>query len=72
MVAPAMQMAEKLAGEGISCAVINARFVKPLDEDLLEELRQVLLGRGGNEGAPRAGDRRGAARRDSHFDPTWT
>jgi 1-deoxy-D-xylulose-5-phosphate synthase len=35
MVAPAMRMAEKLTGEGISCAVINARFVKPLDEELI-------------------------------------
>jgi 1-deoxy-D-xylulose-5-phosphate synthase len=35
MVAPAMRIAEQLAEEGISCAVINARFVKPLDEDLL-------------------------------------
>jgi 1-deoxy-D-xylulose-5-phosphate synthase len=35
MVAPALQIAEKLAREGVSCAVINARFVKPLDEELL-------------------------------------
>jgi 1-deoxy-D-xylulose-5-phosphate synthase len=35
MVAPAMRAAERLAVEGISCAVINARFVKPLDEELL-------------------------------------
>ncbi len=35
MVAPALRIAEKLAEEGISCAVINARFVKPLDEGLL-------------------------------------
>ena len=35
MVAPSMQVADKLAGEGISCSVINARFVKPLDEELI-------------------------------------
>jgi 1-deoxy-D-xylulose-5-phosphate synthase len=35
MVTPALRIAERLAGEGISCAVINARFVKPLDEELL-------------------------------------
>jgi 1-deoxy-D-xylulose-5-phosphate synthase len=35
MVAPTLLIAEKLAEEGISCAVINARFVKPLDEELL-------------------------------------
>jgi len=35
MVAPALDLAGKLAGEGISCAVINARFVKPLDEELI-------------------------------------
>jgi 1-deoxy-D-xylulose-5-phosphate synthase len=35
MVAPALRIAERLAGEGISCAVINARFVKPLDEELI-------------------------------------
>ncbi len=35
MVAPALAAAERLAAEGISCAVINARFAKPLDEELL-------------------------------------
>ena len=30
-VVPAMRAAERLAQEGISAAVINARFVKPLD-----------------------------------------
>ena len=35
MVGPAMALAERLELEGISCAVINARFVKPLDADLL-------------------------------------
>jgi len=35
MVAPAVRAAEKLAEEGISCAVVNARFAKPLDEELI-------------------------------------
>ncbi len=37
MVAPALTLAETLAAEGRSCAVINARFVKPLDAPLLHE-----------------------------------
>jgi 1-deoxy-D-xylulose-5-phosphate synthase len=35
MVDPALRAAETLAAEGISCAVINARFIKPLDADLI-------------------------------------
>ena len=35
MVEPALQAAETLAQEGLSCAVINARFVKPLDSVLI-------------------------------------
>ena len=36
MVAPAQALAERLQQEeGLSCAVINARFVKPLDEELI-------------------------------------
>ena len=35
MVAPALALAETLAAEGLSCAVINARFIKPLDETLI-------------------------------------
>jgi 1-deoxy-D-xylulose-5-phosphate synthase len=35
MVAPAMAVAGRLEAEGISCAVINARFVKPLDAELI-------------------------------------
>jgi 1-deoxy-D-xylulose-5-phosphate synthase len=34
-VAPAMEAAEQLAAEGISAGVVNARFVKPLDRDLI-------------------------------------
>jgi len=42
MVMPAMQAAERLAEDGISAAVVNARFVKPLDADLIARIaRQV-------------------------------
>jgi 1-deoxy-D-xylulose-5-phosphate synthase len=34
-VLPALQAAERLAEEGISAAVVNARFVKPLDHALI-------------------------------------
>ena len=35
MVPPAQDLARSLEGEGLSVAVINARFVKPLDTDLI-------------------------------------
>jgi 1-deoxy-D-xylulose-5-phosphate synthase len=35
MVYPAMQAAEKLASAGIDATVVNARFVKPLDEEMI-------------------------------------
>ena len=35
MVAPSIEAAERLSKEGISVAVINARFIKPLDEDMI-------------------------------------
>jgi 1-deoxy-D-xylulose-5-phosphate synthase len=38
MVTPAVQAARLLKAEGISVAVINARFIKPLDQALLQEL----------------------------------
>jgi len=38
MVYPAKQAAEILQGEGISAAVVNARFVKPLDTELLSQV----------------------------------
>ena len=37
MVAVAEQAAEKLASEGIEATVINARFIKPLDERLIRQ-----------------------------------
>ncbi|HEX9082590.1 MAG TPA: 1-deoxy-D-xylulose-5-phosphate synthase [Holophagaceae bacterium] len=35
MVDPALRAAESLAAEGLECAVINARFIKPLDAELI-------------------------------------
>jgi 1-deoxy-D-xylulose-5-phosphate synthase len=40
MVQPARQAAELLAADGIDCAVVNARFLKPLDHSMLELLLQ--------------------------------
>jgi 1-deoxy-D-xylulose-5-phosphate synthase len=40
MVQPAQQAAELLTADGIACAVINARFLKPLDHAMLELLLQ--------------------------------
>jgi 1-deoxy-D-xylulose-5-phosphate synthase len=40
MVRPAQEAAELLAPDGIDCAVVNARFIKPLDHAMLELLLQ--------------------------------
>jgi 1-deoxy-D-xylulose-5-phosphate synthase len=40
MVPPAVQAADLLAAEGIECAVVNCRFLKPLDSAMLESLVQ--------------------------------
>jgi 1-deoxy-D-xylulose-5-phosphate synthase len=40
MVAPALEAAELLARQGIAAAVVDARFVKPLDEKLILDLAQ--------------------------------
>jgi 1-deoxy-D-xylulose-5-phosphate synthase len=40
MVLPALGAAELLAAEGIDCAVVNCRFLKPLDNAMLESLVQ--------------------------------
>jgi 1-deoxy-D-xylulose-5-phosphate synthase len=37
MVNPSLKVAERLAEEGMSCAVINARYLKPMDEELVLE-----------------------------------
>jgi 1-deoxy-D-xylulose-5-phosphate synthase len=41
-VAEAMKAAEQLKEEGVSVAVINARFVKPLDKDLIREVAKKV------------------------------
>lgn len=38
MVSHAVQAAEQLATEGIECEVINARFVKPLDTNMIDDI----------------------------------
>jgi 1-deoxy-D-xylulose-5-phosphate synthase len=38
MVQPALAAAEQLAGEGIDCAVVNCRFIKPMDQAMLDGL----------------------------------
>lgn len=37
---PAIEASEQLAREGISCAVINSRFIKPLDRDCIIEFAE--------------------------------
>ncbi|QWV96296.1 1-deoxy-D-xylulose-5-phosphate synthase [Geomonas nitrogeniifigens] len=43
MVGPAREAAAALSGEGIEVAVMNARFVKPLDAELILELARTGL-----------------------------
>ena len=38
MVQPALGAAERLAAEGVDCTVVNCRFIKPMDDRMLEEL----------------------------------
>jgi 1-deoxy-D-xylulose-5-phosphate synthase len=40
MVKPAIAAAEELVTEGIEAEVINCRYLKPMDEDLLAQLGQ--------------------------------
>jgi len=40
MVHPALAAAEVLAGEGIACEVVDMRFIKPLDEEVLASIWQ--------------------------------
>jgi 1-deoxy-D-xylulose-5-phosphate synthase len=46
LVQPSLEAAERLAGEGLDCSVINARFAKPLDSGLIlaeaEKTRRLL------------------------------
>ena len=44
MVAPALANAERLAAQGIQCAVIDARFVKPLDAELINTWARQVRG----------------------------
>lgn len=41
MVYPAVEAAQKLASEKIDCTVVNARFIKPLDNELFLELAKA-------------------------------
>ena len=41
MVYPALKAAEQLAREGIEAMVVNARFVKPIDEDMVRQAAQT-------------------------------
>ena len=43
-VAPAVAAAERLAQDGISVAVVNARFVKPLDDELIGSVARRVRG----------------------------
>lgn len=43
MVCPALAAAEALEAHGISAQVVNARFVKPLDHELLESLAHARI-----------------------------
>jgi 1-deoxy-D-xylulose-5-phosphate synthase len=40
MVQPARGAADQLAADGVDCAVVNCRFLKPMDEGMLEALAQ--------------------------------
>jgi 1-deoxy-D-xylulose-5-phosphate synthase len=40
MCAPALEAADMLAGNGIEATVVNCRFLKPLDRDMLAEIAQ--------------------------------
>jgi 1-deoxy-D-xylulose-5-phosphate synthase len=42
MVRPSLEAAERLETAGISAAVVNARFVKPLDEDLILKMAKRI------------------------------
>lgn len=44
MVRPAMQVAARLGEKGIECAVIDARFVKPLDAELILGMAKQVQG----------------------------
>ena len=41
MVYPALQVAERLSRDGIEAAVVNARFVKPVDQSMIKQASQT-------------------------------
>ena len=43
MVSPSLQAADLLERQGFSCSVINARFIKPLDRDLLNKIKTTSI-----------------------------
>ena len=43
MVLPSLEAADLLEKEGISCSVINARFLKPLDIDLFNKIKAKVI-----------------------------
>lgn len=66
MVVPALTATEQLAKEGIECAIVNARFIKPLHSELI--LGQAYVEKGLmtiGENALAAGLGEGMARRIS-------
>ena len=38
MVAPSLEAAQRLGVEGVSATVVNMRFIKPLDEELIKQI----------------------------------
>lgn len=42
MVEPALAAAEQLAADGLECAVINCRFLKPMDDTMLDALASSM------------------------------
>jgi len=43
MAIPSLEAADLLEKDGISCSVINARFLKPLDADLLSSIKTKII-----------------------------
>jgi 1-deoxy-D-xylulose-5-phosphate synthase len=43
MVLPSLEAANLLEKEGIFCSVINARFIKPLDTELLNKIKAKII-----------------------------
>ena len=70
MVDPSRRAAEQLAVEGIDCAVVNCRFLKPMDSGMLQVLaaqHRTLVDRGGRHDRQRL---RGLPLRDTADHPS--